>query len=123
MPSVCEHDSKYAMGSSFSPPDRLNPCENTVAAYTNTAAIGATTPASSPGSHTQYEVSDRDDFPVPLRAQTGAYQILNSRCSCNEENHNSKSCSEHPLAVMAALEGMCTQRGGVSAGEQAFLII
>ncbi len=42
---VCERDIKCEMGSSFSPPDRLNPCENTAAASPNTAAIGATTRA------------------------------------------------------------------------------
>lgn len=60
MPSVCEHDSKYAVGSSFSSPDRPNPCENSAAVYTDTAALGATTPASSLRSHMLHEISGRD---------------------------------------------------------------
>lgn len=41
---ICAHDIKSVMGLSFSPPDRLNPRENTV--------IGATTPASPASTHT-----------------------------------------------------------------------
>lgn len=52
-----------------------------------------------------------------------AHQIVKSCCSFNEEKHNGRSCLEHPLAVMAELEGMCTESDGASAGEQPFLII
>lgn len=48
---VCAHDIKSVMGLSFSPPDRLNPRENTV--------IGAATPASPASTHTLHEISGR----------------------------------------------------------------
>lgn len=54
---------------------------------------------------------DSDGFPRPLPACEDAHQLLKSCCSCNEENCNGKSCSERPLAVMAAPEGMCTKSG------------
>lgn len=45
-----------------------------------------------------------------------AHQPVKSRCFCNEENHNGRSCLEHPLAVMAALEGTCEGSGGGGGG-------
>lgn len=51
-----------------------------------------------------------DNIPGLLLAH-GTHQLLKSSCSCNEENHNGKSCSEHPLVVMAAPEGTCAESG------------
>lgn len=45
-----------------------------------------------------------------------AHQLVKSRCFCNEENHNGRSCLERPLAVMAALEGTCEGNGGGGGG-------
>lgn len=39
------------------------------------------------------------------REHMDAHQLLKSRWYGNEENHNGKSRSEHPLAVMAPPEG------------------